>query len=133
MERALISQTPQKVGEKVKVAGWVHTRRDHGKLIFVDLRDRSGLLQVVFGEEVSELRPEWVIEVEGEIVNRPAQMANPEIPTGAVELKATNLKILARAKTPPFPLDTDGYDIGEEIRLKYRYLDLRRERLQKNI
>jgi len=133
MERALISQTPQKVGEKVKVAGWVHTRRDHGKLIFVDLRDRSGLLQVVFGEEASELRPEWVIEVEGEIVNRPAQMANPEIPTGAVELKATNLKILARAKTPPFPLDTDGYDIGEEIRLKYRYLDLRRERLQKNI
>src|SRR3989344_2479781 len=133
MERALISQTPQKVGEKVKVAGWVHTRRDHGKLIFVDLRDRSGLLQVVFGEEVSELRPEWEIEVECEIVNRPAQMANPEIPTGAVELKATNLKILARAKTPPFPLDTDGYDICEEIRLKYRYLDLRRERLQKNI
>ncbi len=130
-----MSQTPQKVGEKVRVAGWVHNRRDHGKLTFVDLRDASGILQVVFAgiEEVGELRNEWVVEIEGEIKARPANMINEELVTGTVELKAESLVVLNKAETPPFPLDTDGYDINEELRMKYRYLDLRRERMARNI
>ncbi len=138
MERILASETPAKIGEKVRVAGWIHARRDHGKLVFIDLRDRSGLLQVVFGVELAsaeagELRPEWVVEIEGKIANRPEQMVNPELPTGKVELKAEKITILNKAETPPFPIDTDGYEINEELRLKYRYLDLRRPRLRRNL
>lgn len=135
-----MAETPNKIGEAVLVAGWVLSRRDHGKLIFIDLRDRSGLLQVVFRPDEAEvykladsLRPEWVVEITGQIGERPTGMENAQIPTGKVELKAKSLRVLARAKTPPFPLDTDGYEINEELRLKYRYLDLRRERLKKNI
>ncbi|OHA08806.1 MAG: hypothetical protein A3B37_00445 [Candidatus Sungbacteria bacterium RIFCSPLOWO2_01_FULL_59_16] len=140
MERILTSETPKRVGERVRVAGWVSVRRDHGKLIFIDLRDASGVLQVVFRPddetlhaEAEKLRPEWVIAVEGTLKERPKGMENPELPTGTVELPAEKLEILNEAKTPPFPLDTGGLDIEEELRLKYRYLDLRRERLQKNI
>ncbi len=122
------------------VEGWVSVRRDHGKIIFIDLRDRSGVLQVVFTpsekevyEIASRLRPEWVIAVEGKIAERPKGMQNAELSTGHVELQATGLEVLNESLTPPFPLDTGGLDIEEAIRLKYRYLDLRRERLQKNI
>ena len=135
-----MSETPKRLGERVRVAGWVSVRRDHGKLIFVDLRDVSGVLQVVFRPddaalhaEAEKLRPEWVIAVEGTVKERPKGMENFEVPTGTVELPAEKLEILSEAKTPPFPLDTDGLDIEEELRLKYRYLDLRRERLQKNM
>ncbi len=120
--------------------GWVHARRDHGKLIFIDIRDRSGMVQVVFTpgnkellHEADKLRPEWVIALEGVVKERPKGMQNSESPTGMVEVEATALTILNEAKTPPFPLDTDGREIGEEHRLKYRYLDLRRERMQKNL
>lgn len=137
MERKLTRETPDHTGEKVRVAGWVHARRDHGKLIFIDLRDRSGLLQVVFAGDITgeadALRDEWVVEIEGEVKARPENMINKDIPTGTVELKAESLTILSEAKTPPFPLDTDGRDINEELRLKYRYLDLRRERLARNL
>jgi len=135
MERIMTLKTPNHIGEKVRVAGWVHARRDHGKLTFIDLRDASGILQVVFSgiEEAKELRDEWVVEVEGEMKERPDTMVNKEIPTGSVELKADSLVVLNTAQTPPFPLDIDGYNIGEELRLKYRYLDLRRERLRRNL
>src|SRR3989344_2713572 len=150
MERTLVSEANRKIGETVMVQGWVDGRRDHGKIIFIDLRDRSGLLQVVFTptpQEVSGLTPadksiyfsatglrdEWVVEIEGKIAERPKGMQNPELPTGTIELQATVLKILNEAKTPPIPVHGDGYDIDEELRLKYRYLDLRRERVQKNI
>ncbi len=140
MQRIWVSETPAKTGGEVKVAGWVHSRRDHGKIIFIDLRDRSGLLQAVFTPENGELykiadtlRPEWVIELIGTVAKRPEAMKNPNLPTGEVELQVKELRILAQAKTPPFPLDTDGYEINEELRLKYRYLDLRRERLKKNL
>ena len=120
--------------------GWVHARRDHGKLIFIDLRDRWGMGQIVFTPGNKELlasadrlRPEWVIELQGIVKERPKNMQNPNISTGTIEIEAADLKILAEAKTPPFPLDTDGRDIDEETRLKYRYLDLRRPRMQKNI
>ncbi|MEK7608920.1 MAG: aspartate--tRNA ligase [Patescibacteria group bacterium] len=140
MERILIAKTPELAGEKVKVCGWVWNRRDHGKLIFIDLRDASGVLQCVFTPDNAELRklgdslrPSWVVEIAGQIVERPKGMVNPEIPTGEIELKVSELKILNESQTPPFALDTDGMEIGEELRMKYRYLDLRRDRLKKNI
>jgi len=137
MERTLINETIKKIGDKANVKGWVHTRRDHGKLIFIDLRDRSGILQVVFPPELSEqagiLRSEWVISIMGTINKRPEGMINKNIPTGTIELKAEKLEILNKAETPPFAIDTDGYEVNEEIRLKYRYLDIRREKMKKNL
>lgn len=140
MHRTLATETPGKIGERVRLAGWVSVRRDHGKLIFIDLRDRSGVLQLVFKPDdpepyalADQLRPEWVISAEGTIRERPKGMENPELITGTVELAVEKLEVLNQAKTPPFPIDTDGLDIDEELRLKYRYLDLRRDRLKKNL
>lgn len=139
MKRILTSETTKYIGKKVKVCGWVQTVRSHGKIIFVDLRDRSGLLQIVVSPGVGplskltkEIRPEWVIEIEGMVNKRPKGMENPKIEIGMVELAVENLKVLAKAKTLPFAIDTPGYEINEEIRLKYRYLDLRRPRLKRN-
>ncbi len=138
--RILSKEVIGKTGEEVELAGWVNTRRDHGKLIFIDLRDRGGLVQLVFGpddqglyELADSLRPEWVISIKGTIEKRPTGMENPNIPTGEVEVKVKELEVLAESETSPIPIDTDGYEINEELRLKYRYLDLRRPRLQKNI
>ncbi len=138
--RTLTKDTVNKMGELVTLMGWVQTRRDHGKLIFIDLRDRWGIVQVVFNpknasllEEASRLRPEWVVSVEGTVKERPENMENPDLPTGTIEIEAKKLTILNESKTPPFALDTEGYEIGEENRLKYRYLDLRRDRLKKNL
>ncbi|MBI4132589.1 MAG: aspartate--tRNA ligase [Candidatus Sungbacteria bacterium] len=140
MERVLTVETIKKIGERIRVAGWVSVRRDHGRLIFIDLRDETGILQLVFRPDDAELyqmaeklRPEWVIAAEGTLHARPKGMENPDIPTGTVELPVEKLEILAEAKTPPFPIDGDGLDIDEELRLKYRYLDLRRSRLQRNL
>lgn len=137
--RILTSETPHKVGHSVELAGWVANRRDHGKLIFLDLRDRGGIIQIVVTpksaayEAANKIRPEWVIRVVGEVKARPEGMINKDLPTGTVELSVVELEILNEAQTPPFPIDTDGYDIGEEHRLKHRYLDLRRPRVHKNI
>ncbi len=141
MERILTSQTQTKIGERVKVAGWVATRRDHGKIVFFDLRDRGGLVQVVFSPEApaqalakaGTVRPEWVVEIEGKVQKRPENLRNPSITTGDIEIAAEKLTVLSEAKPLPLPIDTDGYEIGEDTRLKYRYLDLRRERLQRNL
>ncbi|MEX1014647.1 MAG: aspartate--tRNA ligase [Candidatus Paceibacterota bacterium] len=126
-------------GEEIKMSGWVDARRDHGKLIFIDLRDRTGLTQVVFNakneevyEKADKLRPEWVIEITGEVKARPENMINPDIESGKHEISITDLNLLAEAETPPISIEGDGYDIGEEIRMKYRYLDLRRKRLNRN-
>ena len=101
----------------------------------MDLRDRAGIVQVVFkaSKEVDPVRSEWVVRIEGEVKERPENMKNPDLPTGTIEIAAAKLTVLAEAKPLPFPIDTPGYDIEEEIRLKYRYLDLRRPRLQQNI
>jgi len=135
MNRVPIEQTTKYIGKKVKVAGWVNSRRDHGKIIFIDLRDRSGLLQVVFPAEVSKLaenlRSEWVIAVEGIIKKRPAGMINPNLLTGKIELKAEKLEILNKSKALPFDLSNEK--TSEEMRLKYRYLDLRKERMKENL
>lgn len=120
--------------------GWVDARRDHGKLLFIDLRDRTGLAQVVFFagqkelyQQADTLRPEWVIKITGTVQKRPEAMKNPNLATGEWELGASSLTIFNKSETPPFDLTGDGYDIGEETRMKYRYLDLRRGRLQKNM
>jgi len=139
MKRILVSETIKKVGEEVKVSGWVHTRRDHGKIVFIDLRDRSGILQVVFVpgskayDKIVEVRPEWVISITGMIKARPDKMINDKMVSGTVEMEAVDIDILNPAKTPPFEVDKNTLGIDEELRLKYRYLDLRSERMAKNI
>jgi aspartyl-tRNA synthetase len=128
------------VGQQVRVAGWVHRRRDHGGLIFIDVRDRTGLLQLVFRPEeapdahaaAGNLRGEDVITVSGELVRRDEGAVNPDLPTGEVEVVAAELEQLADAETPPFQIDEDD-PVGEELRLRYRYLDLRKERMRDQI
>jgi aspartyl-tRNA synthetase len=127
-------------GNEVVLMGWVHRRRDHGGVIFVDLRDREGIVQVVFNPEVQadshkeahRIRSEYVLALKGTVRKRPVGMENPELPTGGIEVMVHTLEILSEAKTPPFVLDAD-VEISENIRLKYRYLDLRRPELQRNI
>ena len=140
MHRTLSIETPNLVGEKVKLSGWVNSRRDHGKIIFIDLRDRSGITQIVFTpklkevyQKADELRSEWVISVTGIVQKRPKGMENQKIPTGIIEMQVESLEILSKAETLPIPIDSDGYEINEEKRLKYRYLDLRRKRLRENL
>jgi len=140
MKRILNTETIKYLGKKIRVCGWVKTIRSHGKIIFIDLRDRSGILQIVVTPETlslyemaQTLRPEWVIGVEGEIKERPKKMINPKLETGRIELQPQKIEIFSQAKTLPFPVDTSGYEIAEEKRLKYRYLDLRRERIRKNL
>ncbi len=140
MARIMIQEVAEKAGQEITVKGWVHTRRDHGKLIFIDVRDRSGLLQVVFipsnkeaHELAQSLRSEFVVEITGQINERPANMVNEKIPTGKVEMLATGLAIINEAKTPPFEIDQDTKDVSEELRLKYRYLDLRSLRMANNL
>lgn len=128
------------VGSEVTIAGWVHRRRDHGELIFIDLRDRNGMTQVVFNPSVNGeahalaegIRSEYVLSVTGTVVARPDGMKNTNLANGAIEVHATQLKILNAAKTPPFAIDEDQIS-NEELRLKYRYLDLRRARMQGNL
>jgi aspartyl-tRNA synthetase len=138
--RTLAAEIAEKEGKEVELLGWVDVRRDHGKLIFIDLRDRSGVAQVVFNPKNEELRvlaeklrSEWVVKIKGTVGKRPAKMENPNIPSGYHEVPAESLEVLAEAKTPPFEIGADGREINEEVRMKYRYLDLRRPRLQKNI
>jgi aspartyl-tRNA synthetase len=138
--RTLVKELPGKEGKEAEIIGWVDVRRDHGKLIFIDVRDRSGITQVVFTPKDKELhglaeklRSEWVVKVTGNVSKRPAGMENPKVPGGSHEIQATALEILAEAKTPPFDVTSDGREIGEDIRMQYRYLDLRRPRLQKNL
>ncbi len=132
--RTLIAETPQKVGQKVRLFGWVNSIRDHGKLVFVDLRDRSGIVQVVGAKEIlGELKNEFVVCLEGEVKKRPEKLVNPKISTGGVEVGAKSLEILSSAKELPFDIYGTGRKINEDLRLKYRYLDLRRPRLANNL
>ncbi|WP_322801200.1 aspartate--tRNA ligase [Thermoflexus sp.] len=129
------------VGQIVELAGWVHRRRDHGGLIFIDLRDRSGLVQVVGDPSRSapahavldEVRLEYVIQVRGLVRRRPAGAENPNLPTGDIEVEAHEVRILNPARPLPFSIDDDGRRIDEAVRLRYRYLDLRRARMQRNL
>ena len=128
------------IGKEVVLAGWVGRRRDLGGLIFIDLRDRSGIVQVVFNPETSpaahsiaeKLGSEDVISVSGVVVERPPGTVNPSIPTGKIDVVADFLEVLSKSKTPPFYI-TENLDVDEVLRLRYRYLDLRRPDMQRNI
>ncbi len=133
MKRTLALETFKKIGEEILLQGWVDTVRDHGKLVFIELRDRSGKVQVVGDSKMGKLSQEDVVEVVGIVNNRPEQMVNKDLPTGAIEIQASSFSLLNECKELPFPIDTDGTQLDEELKLKYRYLDLRRERLQKAI
>ena len=130
---------PEHVGDRITLAGWAHTRRDHGGLVFVDLRDSSGLCQLVVNPERSPeaigvahaVRNEFVLRAEGEVVRRAPEAVNPELATGEVELQVDRLEIVSRCPPLPFQLDEEGVD--ETLRIRYRWIDLRRERLQRNI
>ena len=127
-------------GQAAVLMGWVHRRRDHGGVIFVDLRDRDGITQVVFHEDVGpavhrraeQVRPEYVIAVEGRVAPRGPASVNPNLATGAVEVVASRIWILNESRTPPFPME-DQVDVSEDVRLKYRYVDLRRPHMQRNL
>ncbi len=130
-----------RVGDEVRVSGWVHRRRDHGGLIFIDLRDRTGLVQLVFNPDVAgdaqaighRLRSEYVITVTGRVVTRNPETVNPEMATGEFEIRVAGVEVLAEAETPPFEIEGFSGEAGEETRLKYRYLDLRREQMRNSI
>ncbi len=130
--------TKKNVGQKVTLAGWVHRRRDHGGIIFIDLRDQYGLTQIKFDPAINkdahrmaeDLRSEWVVKVVGEVLERPVDMVNEKIFTGEIEVGGHSLEVLNRSKTPPFEIDEEGaQEINETLRLKYRYLDLRRSQV----
>ena len=129
--------TEEFLNEKVTLKGWVHNRRDLGGLIFVDLRDREGIVQIVFNPDFSEealqvaetVRSEYVVEVEGVVTKRDAETINPKIKTGQVEVQVSNIEIINKSETPPFSINEENVNVDENIRLKYRYLDLRRQEL----
>jgi aspartyl-tRNA synthetase len=129
------------VGQKVELAGWVHVRRDHGGIVFIDLRDREGLTQVVFDPQHNKaswelaqgLRSEFVVAVAGTVRPRPSGTENAKLPTGGIEVLAHTLEVLNPAETPPFQIEDTGATAGEDLRLQYRYLDLRRPSMAKNL
>lgn len=134
MNRTLIKDTVNKIGEVVTLFGWVNTIRKHGKITFIDLRDVTAVIQMVNTNiDLKNLSNETVVKVEGLVKNRPEKLINPKLKTGAVELEIKKLEILSKSAELPFPIDTDGYEINEETRVKYRYLDLRRQRLKNNL
>lgn len=125
------------VGQKIKLSGWVHSRRDHGGLIFIDLRDKYGITQLTFDPKEKEtfaiaetLRSEWVIHIEGKVADRPTEMVNKKLATGDIEVEVTSIEVLSSAKALPFELDK-AEEVNEDLRLQYRFIDLRREKMQK--
>jgi aspartyl-tRNA synthetase len=130
-----------RVDDEVRVSGWVHRRRDHGGLIFIDLRDRTGIVQLVFNPDEAggsfelghRLRSEYVVSVAGRVVTREPETVNPELPTGEFEIHVTAAEVLAESETPPFAIEGFHAEVGEEARLRHRYLDLRREQMQNAI
>ncbi len=133
MERTLVLETLKKVGEEVVLKGWVDSKRDHGKLTFIDLRDRTGKVQCVGVGMLGDLTPESVVGILGKVKKRPENMVNPEAETGTIEIEVSSYEIFNKTGELPIPIEGIGLDINEETRLKYRYLDLRRERMQEII
>jgi aspartyl-tRNA synthetase len=137
-----IIETTNLIGQEVNIVGWVDTKRDHGKIVFIDLRDRTAKVQVVLVpsslDEVSkslmsEIRPEWVLKIRGLVKARPDRLINPDLATGTIEIEALGIEVVNTALTPIFPLDQDKNEISEELRLQYRYLDLRRPEMYDNL
>ena len=139
-DRTYVKDLKDKIGKEIIIAGWVDVRRDQGKMVFFDMRDMSGKAQCValparaeVIEKAKEIRPEWVLKITGLVNKRPEKNVNPNVLNGDIELEITNIEILNKSETPPFPIDTDTREVDEDLRLKYRYLDLRSERMQKNV
>jgi aspartyl-tRNA synthetase len=137
-----IIATTNLVGQEVDIVGWVDTKRDHGKIAFIDLRDRTAKVQVVLVPAsldekskalMSEIRPEWVLKIHGLVKSRPERLINPDLATGTIEIEALLIEVLNTAITPVFPLEQDKNEISEELRLQYRYLDLRRPSMYNNL
>ncbi len=128
-----IEQIIDKVGKEVELYGWVDSKRDHKKIVFIDLRDRTGVVQIVGGEDFKALVSEDVVYIKGFVKKRPENLVNPKLKTGMIEVEAKELRILSKSKALPIPVNTDGYEIDEDIRLKYRYLDIRRQRMTRNL
>lgn len=140
MERTYIKDLKDHIGKEVTIAGWVDIRRDQGKMVFLDLRDMSGKVQAVVLpnhiealEMAQRVRPEWVVSVFAQVNKRPERNIKADVLNGDIELEVLNIEVLNEAQTPPMDVTSDGHEIGEETRLKYRYLDLRRPRLQRNM
>src|SRR3989344_8352392 len=138
--RTYIKDLKDSVGKEISISGWVSVVRDQGKMVFFDFRDMTGTVEGVALSNKKELvelaktiKNEWVVEVVGVVNKRPEKMVNEKAPNGNIELEITDIKILNKAETLPFDISTDTSGIDEEARLKYRYLDLRSERMQKNI
>jgi len=132
-KKIFFSQLTKKVGQQVDLYGWIKKIRQHGKICFIDLKDSTATIQVVVQKPALSLHPEEVVCITGKVIKRAKQYINNKIQNGEIEVQANKIVKISSAKTPPFPLESDGYQIDEEIRLKYRYLDLRRERMQKNL
>lgn len=133
MKKLFVVQTVNKIGQEVELYGWVESKRDHKKVVFIDLRDRTGMVQLVGGERLKSLSGEDVVYVKGLVKKRPKNLVNPKLKTGSVEIEVRSFRVLSKAKPLPLPINTHGYEIDEEVRLKYRYLDLRRPRMFKNL
>ncbi len=140
INRTMISELNNMIGQEVLIMGWVHVRRDHGKLAFFEIRDASAIVQAVYfrggdalDESINKLRTEFVVEMSGEVKARPEKMINPDHSTGKIEFEIKHLKIISEAETTPFEITENKSSISEEVRMRYRYLDLRLEGMQRNI
>lgn len=133
MKDFFIEQTTDQVGKEVELYGWIDSKRDHKQIVFIDLRDRTGIVQIVGDERFKSLSSEDVIWIKGLVKKRPPKLVNPKIKTGTIEIEAKELQIINKANPIPIPINTDGYEIDEDLRLKYRYIDLRRSRMLRNL
>lgn len=133
MKPYFVTDSLEHVGQEIELSGWIDTIRDHKKIVFLDLRDRTGKIQVVGDEKLKGLHAEDVVTIRGLVKNRPEKLVNPKMETGSIEMEAVKVTVLATSEPLPLPIDTDGYAINEDTRLQYRYLDLRRARMQRNI
>ena len=130
MERTLVAEAVSKVGQTVTLKGWVNTRRDHGKIIFIDLRDRSGIVQVVCGDDAKSLRSEYVVAITGQVKARPEKLVNPDLPTGTIEIQAEKIKVISQSEELPFDMGKEVLDVELPTLLDYRALTLRHPRVQ---
>lgn len=133
MKKIFVADTPTLEGQDVEFYGWVDSKRDHSKIVFLDLRDRSGVVQCIGGAECKDISAEYVVKLQGLVKKRPEKLVNSKIPTGSIEIEIKKIEVLSRSKGLPLPIDTDGYEVDEEVRLKYRYLDIRRRRMLDNL
>ena len=126
----MISETPQKIGETVRINGWARRVRDHGSVQFIDMRDRSGMVQCVIVKPKKKISEESVLQITGVVKERDEKNVNPDLATGTIEIEVSDMEVLNPSAELPIPVQGSGFDLSEEVRIRYRYLDLRRDRMQ---